>query len=61
MRQSIFVLEFPGHDGQSRLRSCEVYCHKTNQWTLKKNMITRRSDADACVFDGKVYVFGECA
>lgn len=53
-----FEIEISGHDGQTRLRSCEVYCRETNQWTLMKSMITRRSDADACEFDGKIYIFG---
>lgn len=49
-----------GHDGHSRLRTVEVYCPKTNQWTLLESMDTRRSDADACVVDGQIYVLGSC-
>lgn len=47
-----------GHDGHSRLRSTEVYCPETNQWTLLANMAIRRSDADAAQIDGKIYIFG---
>lgn len=47
-----------GHDSHNRLRSAEVYCPKTNQWTLLENMTIRRSDADACELDGKIYIFG---
>lgn len=47
-----------GHNGHSRLRTTEVYNPETNQWTLLANMNTRRSDADACAVNGKVFILG---
>lgn len=47
-----------GHDGDRRLTSTEVYCPKTNQWTLLANMTVERSNADAAQIGGKIYIFG---
>lgn len=47
-----------GNNGTRRLYSCEYYNPDTNQWTLFANMNRRRSDADACTFNGRIYVTG---
>lgn len=47
-----------GNNGIMRLRSAEVYCPKTNQWTLIASMNRRRSDADACAFNDRIYITG---
>lgn len=47
-----------GYDGHSRLKSAEVYSPDTNQWTLLPDMNVRRSDADACSLDDKIYITG---
>lgn len=47
-----------GHDGDERHTSTEVYCPKTNQWTLLADMTDKRSDADAVQIGGKIYVLG---
>lgn len=47
-----------GHDGHNRLRAAEVYCPETNQWSLLASMTVKRSDADACVVDRKIYILG---
>lgn len=49
-----------GNNGTRRLYSCENYNPDTNQWTFIENMNRRRSDADACTFDGRIYVTGLC-
>lgn len=47
-----------GHDGHNRLKSLEVYVPEKNQWTLLANMSVKRSDADACTINGKIYIIG---
>lgn len=47
-----------GYDGHLRLKSTEVYSPETNQWTLLTNMNIRRSDADACSLNDKIYITG---
>lgn len=47
-----------GNNGHMRLNSCEVYCPETNQWTLIASLNRRRSDADACVHHGRIYITG---
>lgn len=57
LNSNIYVLG--GNNGMpERLNSCEMYNPDTNQWTLIANMNRRRSDADSCTFDGRIYVTG---
>ena len=39
-------------------RSFEVYCQRTNKWTLLPEIPDYRPDFCACSFMGKIYVFG---
>ena len=47
-----------GFDGEHRLKSVECYNPEKNQWMLKAPMNHVRSDADATVADGKIYIVG---
>lgn len=47
-----------GHNGRVRMRSCEKYNTETDQWTPIHNMNIIRSDASACVCNGKIFIAG---
>ena len=53
-----YIYALGGFDGRNRLNSTERYDPSTNQWTLMEPMHVPRSDAHACVLNGKIYITG---
>lgn len=47
-----------GFDGQSRLRSLEVYHPKIDEWRILEDMTTAREGAGLVVVDDTLYCLG---
>ncbi|XP_052828119.1 kelch-like protein 10 isoform X1 [Octopus bimaculoides] len=47
-----------GFDGLTSLNTVEVYCAKTDQWTLLENMSTHRTGLSAVILNANLYILG---
>ncbi|XP_029197719.2 kelch-like protein 3 [Acropora millepora] len=56
LKGKIYVMG--GNNGYTTLRQCEIYDVETHQWTLTKDMLEFRQDAQALVLDNRIYVIG---
>lgn len=53
-----YVYAFGGHNGENRLKSCEVFDPRRNTWIGISDMLFRRSDASGCELKGKsIYIY----
>ena len=58
MKIGNIIYAMGGHNGQERMRSCEMYDAEHDTWTRFKDMNIVRSDASAAVHDGQIYIAG---